>query len=84
MNFEVCATTYEEGGRTVAWKRGLNFVEAVEEAGSWGMAAESVAEFAALIHKTAFAKPEDELEWSECYVEKMDADPFTVYIGVEL
>jgi len=84
MKFEISAYTYEEGGQTVAWKRNLDFVEAVEEVGSWGMTAESVAEFAALIHKTAFAKPEDGLEWSECYVEKMDADPFTVYIGVEL
>jgi len=81
MKFEISAHTYEEGGSTVAWKRGLNFVEAVEEVGGWGMTAESIAEFAALIHKTAF---EDGFEWEDCNIERMDADPFTVYIGVEL
>ena len=81
MNFEVCVTTYEEGGRTVFWERGLDFVQAVEKAGSYGMTAESVGEFAALVHKTSF---EDGYVWEECNIEKGDADPFTVYIGVEL
>jgi len=80
MRFEVRATSYEEGGSVVAHRQNLNFVEAVEEVGGWGMTAQSVGEFAELVHKTAF---EDGYQWEDCYIEKMDADPFTVYIGVE-
>ena len=81
MKFEMFVTTYEEGGITVLWERGLDFVKAVEDAGGYGMTAESIGEFAELVHKTTF---EDGFEWEDCNIEKMDADPFTVYIGVEL
>lgn len=81
MKFEVSVDTYEEGGCTVAWKRGLDFVEAVELAGGYGMTEESIAEFAKLIHMNLF---KEGFVWEDCNIQKMDADPFTVYIGVEL
>lgn len=81
MKFEMWAYTYEEGGKTVAWKRGLDFVEAIEEAGSYGMTEESIGRFAALIHMCCF---KEGFLWEDCNIECCDADPFTVYIGVEL
>ena len=81
MNFEVCVTTYEEGGRTVFWERGLDFVQAVEKAGGYGMTEDSIAEFAKLVYRNLF---KDGFLWEQCNIEKGDADPFTVYIGVEL
>lgn len=81
MNFEVCVTSYEEGGGTVLWERGLDFVQAVEKAGSYGMTPESIAEFAKLIYMNLF---KEGFLWEDCNIEKGDADPFTVYIGVEL
>ena len=81
MNFEVCVTSYEEGGRTVFWERGLDFVQAVEKAGSYGMTPESIAEFTNLIYMNLF---KEGFIWEDCNIEKGDADPFTVYIGVEM
>ena len=58
-----------------------DFVEAVELAGSYGMTEESIAEFAKLIHMNLF---KEGFVWEDCGIQKMDADPFTIYIGVEL